>query len=200
MSTRVLFFELRGTRCALPVELVREVMLAPAVTPVPAAPPPLRGVVPVHGQVLPVIDLGAALALVPGAGLAAGAGLAPAEGGAPGRSTGDQLVVIEATLPRPPADEDDDDEHADAPVRAALIATRVLRLGTLDNRHVWPPPPGASFVRATVLDRDGPALLLDPVRALAEVRERLRGEVGARPARPMDDPRAGRPRTRLVHA
>jgi len=54
----VVFFHLRGLRCALPASVVREMLPMPGLTPVPLAPPVMRGIAPVHGQVLPVLDLG----------------------------------------------------------------------------------------------------------------------------------------------
>jgi hypothetical protein len=184
LSLSVLFFEVRGTRCALPVSVVREVLAAPHVTPVPRAPAPLRGLVPVHGQVLPLLDVGPALQLgVSDAGVALTSSLRP---------YGDQIVVVESELPRSSQDDDESDldgleetGFADGgpgdpfapgrrpPVRAALVASRVMRLGTIEDGHSWRPPPGPGFVRATVLDADGPALLLDAGLALNQLRHFL---------------------------
>ena len=166
MSLAVLFFEVRGTRCALPVAVVREVLAAPHVTPVPGAPAPLRGLVPVHGQVLPLLDVGPALTMGTGdatASLLAASALRP---------YGDQIVVVESELPS--GDATTDDPFAAArrpPVRAALVANRVMRLGRIEEGHSWRPPPGPGFVRATVLDAEGPALLLDAGLALDQLRD-----------------------------
>jgi hypothetical protein len=192
LSLSVLFFEVRGTRCALPVSVVREVLAAPHVTPVPRAPAPLRGLVPVHGQVLPLLDVGPALQLgVSDASAALTSSLRP---------YGDQIVVIESELPRSSQDDDASDfdglepSFADGgpgesahpfasgrrpPVRAALVASRVMRLGTIEDGHSWRPPPGPGFVRATVLDADGPALLLDAGLALDQLRHFLAQAVNA---------------------
>jgi hypothetical protein len=196
VSLSVLFFEVRGTRCALPVSVVREVLAAPHVTPVPRAPAPLRGLVPVHGQVLPLLDVGPALQL--GASDHGTSALASASL----RPYGDRIVVVEAELPvAPPRDRDraleidldlPDDESPESkeafvlsggsrrpPLRAALVASRVTRLGTIADGHSWRPPPGPAFVRATVLDADGPALLLDAALALDQLRQYLAQAVNA---------------------
>jgi hypothetical protein len=187
--------------------VVREVLAVPHVTPVPRAPAPLRGLVPVHGQVLPLLDVGPALQLGASDGSASAFSSTL-------RSYGDQIVVIESELPLRSApnergrqlddvDSDsqgDDDqafdearfnrsEHGDpagrfagghgAPVRAALVASRVMRLGTIADGHSWRPPPGPGFVRATVLDGDGPALLLDAGLALEQLRHFLAQAVNA---------------------
>jgi chemotaxis signal transduction protein len=186
LSLAVLFFEVRGTRCALPVSVVREVLAAPHVTPVPRAPAPLRGLVPVHGQVLPLLDVGPALMLGNSDG---GAGVL---GSSSLRPYGDQIVVVESELPAHGDDGEasaEDDPLAQGalsfavgrrpPVRAALVASRVTRLGTIEDGHSWRPPPGPGFVRATVLDGDGPALLLDAGLALDQLRHFLAQAVQA---------------------
>ena len=160
MSLDVVFFELRGRRCALPVAAVREVVAMPGLTPVPLAPPAVRGVAPVHGQVIPVLDLG---------------GWLSSSGGEPGRAEApvyrpgtDKVLIVDATI------------SGDAtPLRAALVVERVMRLGTIDETHARPPPPGPPFVSATVLDVEGPALLIDADKALEEVREVIRAMVPA---------------------
>ena len=40
----VVFFELRGLRCALPLAVVRKVLPMRGVTPVPLSPPVVRGI------------------------------------------------------------------------------------------------------------------------------------------------------------
>jgi purine-binding chemotaxis protein CheW len=155
MPLDVVFFELRGRRCALPVAVVSEVAAMPGLTPVPHAPPAVRGIAPLHGQVLPVIDLGV--------------WLAPDGRGEPlaYRPGTDKVLLIEAAL------------GEGTPVRAALVVERVMRLGTIDESHGRPPPPGPAFVSATVLDLEGPALLIDAARAVEQVREAVRGPVRA---------------------
>jgi chemotaxis signal transduction protein len=150
MAFDVVFFELRGRRCALPVTAVSEVTAMPNITPVPHAPPGVRGIAPLHGQVLPVVDLGVWLA-----------------GGeaAPYRPVSDKLLLIEVGVAE------------GRPVRAALVVERVMRLGTIDETHGRAPPPGPPFVAATVLDAEGPALLIDPARAIEQVREAVRAQV-----------------------
>lgn len=154
MSLDVVFFELRGRRCALPVSVVREVVPVPGLTPVPLAPSLVRGIAPLHGQVVPVLDLGVWLA--PGADTRAEA--------ASYRTGAEKALLVEASL-------------GDAPVRAALAVDRVLRLGTIDDGHSRPPPPGPAFVAATVLDVEGPALLIDADKAVERVREAIRATV-----------------------
>jgi chemotaxis signal transduction protein len=144
--TDVVFFELRGRRCALPVSVVLEVMAGANVTPVPLAPMAVRGVAPLHGQMTPVLDLGVYLA----------------SAGQPNGPADEKWMLIEASI-------------AGEAVRAALAVDKVMRLGTVEDNAARRPPPGPTFVTATVLDADGPALLLDVDRALAQVQDALRG-------------------------
>jgi chemotaxis signal transduction protein len=160
-SFDVVFFEVRGRRCALPVAVVREVMATPPVTPVPGAPPALRGLVPVHGQVLPLVDVGPQL-------VAATPSEAP-----PPRWEADRMVLVETTLPAPAGAAPAEAGSNRQPVRAAFVAGRVTRLGSVDPGHSRPPPAGPGFVSATVLDVEGPALLLDAGAALAALRQQL---------------------------
>ena len=155
MALDVVFFELRGRRCALPVSVVNEVAAMPNVTPVPHAPPAVRGVAPLHGQVLPVIDLGV--------------WLGPEGRGEPlvYRPRGEKVLLVEAPL------------GDGTPARAALAVERVMRLGTIDETHGRPPPPGPPFVSATVLDAEGPALLIDAARAVEHLLEAVRAAVPA---------------------
>jgi purine-binding chemotaxis protein CheW len=53
----VLVFELAGRRFGLPAVLVRELVRAVAITPVPRAPRFVEGVVNVRGQIVPVVDI-----------------------------------------------------------------------------------------------------------------------------------------------
>ena len=129
--------------------------LISASQPVPHAPPAVRGLVPLHGQALPLLDLGPHLA--PG-GDPLGSTLLRAEGS--------RILLIETTLP--------DDGTL---VRAALMVDRVTRLGTVAEEHARPAPPNAPFVAATVLDVEGPALLIDAAGALDAVRACLRQTV-----------------------
>jgi chemotaxis signal transduction protein len=157
MSLDVVFFELRGRRCAVAVSAVREVMPMPSVTPVPLAPPAVRGVAPVHGQVLPVLDLGAHVTTG-----GDGRSEAPLY-----RTTSEKLLVVEGEL------------AGSGSCTAALAVDRVLRLGTIDEGHARQPPAGPPFVSATVLDVEGPALLIDVDQALGHLRAVV--AAGARP-------------------
>ena len=56
-----LLARLGAERYAFPVEAVREVVRDGDVTPVPGAPPAIRGVHNLRGEVLPVVELGALL-------------------------------------------------------------------------------------------------------------------------------------------
>jgi chemotaxis signal transduction protein len=159
MIIDVMFFELRGRRCALPVHSVSEVVAMASMTPVPLAPPSIRGIAPIHGQVVPVVDLGVWLSPSPEASAAA-----PLY-----RPGSDKVLLVEALI-----------GHDDAPpVRAALSVDRVMRLGTIDQSHARPPPAGPAFVSAIVLDVEGPALLIDAAKAVEQVREAIRLAVKA---------------------
>lgn len=49
-------FRLEEQRCALPLERVGRIVPAAEITPLPNAPPTVRGIIDFHGQVLPVLD------------------------------------------------------------------------------------------------------------------------------------------------
>jgi purine-binding chemotaxis protein CheW len=61
----VLVVEVAGTRCALPLVDVLEVLRAVALTPLPTAPPIVEGVIDVRGEVVPVLDIRRRLGLPP---------------------------------------------------------------------------------------------------------------------------------------
>src|SRR4051794_20972094 len=130
MIVDVVFFELRGRRCALPVAAVSEVVAMDSMTPVPLAPPSIRGIAPLHGHVVPVVDLGVWLSPSPEASAAA-----PLY-----RPGSDKVLLLEAPF----------GPEGAPPVRAALAVDRVMRLGTIDDSHARPPPAGPAFVSATV--------------------------------------------------
>jgi len=151
-SLDVVFFHLRGLRCALPASVVREMLPMLGLTPVPLAPAVLRGIAPVRGQVLPVLDLGV---YFPQAGEAH-------DGGMPDPGTAERLIVIETT------------PDANTPaISAALAVEHQVRVGRVDEQHSRPPPPRPTFVSATVLDADGPALLISAQQAIDHVRHAI---------------------------
>src|SRR5690242_15645975 len=58
-----LLVEAASQTFALPASGVRQVLRMAAPSPVPGAPPPLRGVLNVHGVLVPVVDVRARLGL-----------------------------------------------------------------------------------------------------------------------------------------
>jgi purine-binding chemotaxis protein CheW len=60
-----LIFEAASQTFALPAHAVRRVLRMAAATPVPGAPPGLRGVLDVHGTLVPVVDVRVRLGLPP---------------------------------------------------------------------------------------------------------------------------------------
>ncbi len=56
-ETELLIFETGGIRCGLPLDNVVRVESAAAVTPLPNAPKVVAGILNVHGQLLPVMDV-----------------------------------------------------------------------------------------------------------------------------------------------
>jgi chemotaxis signal transduction protein len=148
----VVFFHLRGLRCALPASVVRGMLPMPGLTPVPLAPPVLRGITPVRGQILPVLDLGV---YFPQAGESRGDGL-------PDHVTDEAIILIE-TAP---------DANTPA-IQAALAVEHRVRMGQVDEQHSRPPPPRPIFLAATVLDAEGPALLLSAQHAIDHVRHAI---------------------------
>src|SRR5881296_2430916 len=64
-AREVLVFEVGGQKYALPTADVRELVRAVAITPLPAAPAVIEGVVDVRGRVLPVLDVRARFRLPP---------------------------------------------------------------------------------------------------------------------------------------
>jgi len=59
----VLVFMVGGVRCAVPLDEVREVVRAVAITPLPTAPPIVEGIIDVRGRLVPVLDLRGRLGL-----------------------------------------------------------------------------------------------------------------------------------------
>jgi chemotaxis signal transduction protein len=157
-SLDVVFFELRGLRCALPLGVVRKVLPMRGITPVPLAPPVVRGIAPMQGLILPVLDL--AVCFQP-------TGEDETEAGG-FRFAKDKLLLVE-TAP----------DTGRETVRAAIAVERGLSLGTIDEQYSRPPPARPSFLSATVVDAGGPALLLDLERTLDYVRDAISAVIGS---------------------
>jgi chemotaxis signal transduction protein len=153
----VIFFELRGLRCALPLAVVRKVLPMRGITPVPLAPPVVRGIAPMLGFILPVLDLG--VCFQPAGEDAGETGF---------RFAKDKLLLVETTP-----------ESGRETVRAAIAVERGLCLGTIDEQYSRPPPARPSFLSATVVDAGGPALLLDLERTLDYVRDAISAVIGS---------------------
>jgi chemotaxis signal transduction protein len=152
----VIFFELRGLRCALPLGVVRKVLPMRGITPVPLAPPVVRGIAPMQGFILPVLDLSVCFQH---------AGEDSGETGY--RFANDKLLLVETTP-----------DSGRETVRAAIAVDRGLGLGTIDEQYSRPPPARPSFLSATVVDAGGPALLLDLERTLDYVRDAISTAIG----------------------
>jgi len=148
----VVFFHLRGLRCALPCNVVRQMLPILGLTPVPLAPPVFRGITSVHGQVLPVLDLGV---FFPQSGKSM-------PNGSTESYLAERCLLIE-TAP---------DTNTPA-IAAALMVEPQVRMGSIDEQHSRPPPPRPSFVTATVFDAEGPALLISAPQAIDLVRSAI---------------------------
>ena len=148
----VMFFELRGLRCALPLTVVRSVVPMCGVTPVPLAPSIMRGIAPLNGEILPVLELD-------GCFQPAGESWSDAP---TFRAAKDKLLLLET-----PAGSVGESVHV------ALAVEHNVSVGRVDEQHSRPPPSRPSFLAATILDANGPALLLDAERTVDFVREAL---------------------------
>jgi chemotaxis signal transduction protein len=148
----VMFFELRGLRCALPLSVVRRVLPMCGVTPVPLAPGIVRGIAPLGGHILPVLELDACFQ-------AAGEAWSDAP---TFRAAKDKLLLLETTP-----------ESGHESMQVALAVEHNVSVGRVDEQHSRPPPPRPVFVSATILDANGPALLLDAERTVEFVREAI---------------------------
>ncbi len=82
---------LAGARYLIPTRAVREVEEVGAITPVPATPPWLRGVMNMRGTIVGVVDLGHFLGLVADRGLATEALICAPKGA--GREGDDELLI-----------------------------------------------------------------------------------------------------------
>ena len=152
----LLFFLIRGRRCAIEVSAVREVLAAPAVTPVPLVPALIRGAISFHGLPVPVLDLG--VELQPGSLDSGGQSF-----DAFSRSAQDYVLVVEAHLP------------SDGTfVRSGLAVERVMRVVTVPADALRPHAGHTSFVSATIVDAEGPALLIDVPTALETTMKSIR--------------------------
>lgn len=60
-----LVFRIEDRRLAIPVSQVRRIYRAVSLTPLPGAPPDIEGVVDIHGEMVPVLDLRPRLGLAP---------------------------------------------------------------------------------------------------------------------------------------
>jgi len=148
----VVFFTLRGLRCALPARLVRAVLPSPSLTPVPLAPSVLRGIAPLKGQILPVLDLGVWFQSASN----------DANEDREFHLDGDHVLLIETEA-----------DALNPSVRAALAVEATIQVGVVDEAHSRPAPPRPTFISSTVLDNNGPALLINMPLALDRVRDAI---------------------------
>jgi hypothetical protein len=58
-------------------------------------------------------------------------------------------------------------------ISAALAVEHRVRVGQVDEQHSRPPPPRPTFLAATVLDAEGPALLINAQQAIDYVRHSI---------------------------
>lgn len=56
MTQGVVVLPLEGERYAIPTERVRQIVASPVVTSIPTAPPTVRGVFNLRGQIVPLLD------------------------------------------------------------------------------------------------------------------------------------------------
>lgn len=152
----LLFFLMRGRRCAIDASSVRQVVAAPLVTPVPLVPSLVRGALSFHGLPLAVIDLG--VDLLPGSldSTAPHAELTM-------RSGLECVLIVEAHLP-----------SDGVFVRAALSVERVVRIVSVPSDLFRPHQGLPAFVTATVADSEGSALLIDVAIALESTMNTIR--------------------------
>ena len=116
---------IEGARMGIPVENVREVVALANLTPVPSAPPIVRGVSQVRGQVLPVLDP----AVRAGVGQGFGVGVAVGTGHEPRTPRlGDAIVLVELDG-----------------VRAALLVDEVIGVEPADAERAPPFDLAATF-------------------------------------------------------
>jgi|GEM_PF-2032422 len=152
----LLFFSMRGRRCAINVSAVREVVANPLVTPIPLVPAQVRGAMSFHGLPVIVLDLGVDL-------LAGSLDSSGPHGENIARTNVDYALVVEANLP---------DNGAFA--RAALLVEKVMRIVTVPTNLFRPHAGQPAFISATVSDSEGPALLVDVPTALVSTMKNIR--------------------------
>ncbi len=120
MSAVYLLARVRDERYAFPVEVVREVARGLEVTPVPGAPPAVRGVHNLRGEVIPVVELAMLLGL--GGGEAQSVVVAEHAGRRAGLAVDELLDVTELA---------DELETAEAPLAGAALVDGEL-VGVVD--------------------------------------------------------------------
>lgn len=64
--SQVVVLRCGGATFGVPIERVREIVMVPAITPVPESGAFVRGIINLRGRILPVLDLGQRLGLAPG--------------------------------------------------------------------------------------------------------------------------------------
>ncbi len=76
-------FTVAGRRCGIEVTRVQEVLRAAAITPLPLAPPAVRGLLNLRGRIVPAVDLRHVLDLPPAEAGASAGHLIVFDGGSP---------------------------------------------------------------------------------------------------------------------
>jgi chemotaxis signal transduction protein len=142
-TKRYMVFERGGRTCAVPADRVSEVAVNLHVTPVPLTGAAVKGLVPIHGHPVALVDLATWFSESPSLPIA------------------DEIVAQMIVL------------HIDVPgsvsaIRFAIIVDRVIGYRSLPPAAASPLPPQPSFVIGsasveTPLDRN-PVTLIDPNR------------------------------------
>jgi purine-binding chemotaxis protein CheW len=65
-APQVVALRCSGTTFGIPIDRVREIVMVPAITPVPETGDFIRGIINLRGRILPVLDLGPRLGLAAG--------------------------------------------------------------------------------------------------------------------------------------
>lgn len=132
MSGLYLLARVRDERYAFPVETVREVARGLEFTPVPGAPPAVRGVHNLRGEVIPVLTLAALLGLEGGE---ADCVVVAEDGGRRAGLTVDELLDVRE-LP-------DESNDAEAPLAGSALVDGDL-VGIVDVRAILDAVEGAA--------------------------------------------------------